>query len=439
MEAKQAFRMASQLMAKVNLSMADILASESEEEKDKRAGETIVRITPREGTKVLFLDWMRTCRSAVKDAFLVKAYKSVSYHGGQVLDLHFYGLATNAAAAASAYEMVQNLILEMSLRRTDLKGQVGFNSYRRGVARGLLESAREERKREEQDAEELEQRLIAASDAQAEKARVDELARLAGPSSRLYSSAESSTLPTPKPPTPTSSIPPAPPLSPFAAEESDSAWLRREAPIVNATAPKGTKTYTTTFDSDSDLTDPDSDSDSDGDEGAPSPAASASGGGGGSDWAPNPSPAPLSRSASPRSPSSFAPRPPSPPHEDATATWTSPGQLALFRSTADAIADSFIKSQGVKLRKHKGRKRKALKYDSKAYKAGKEDAKKIDLKRKRIDEARGGKRAKKEGGFVLKTGKKVVKEEFGDGGSEEASEKGYNSEEGDGEDGGDHW
>lgn len=65
------------------------------------------------------------------------------------------------------------------------------------------------------------------------------------------------------------------------------------------------------------------------------------------------------------------------------------------------IATNFLKAQGVKLKV--ARKRKLLKYDSKAYGVGKEDAKKIDLKRKAIEERTDAKRAKKDGGHVLKS------------------------------------
>lgn len=40
------------LMSRDNLSHADIIASETEDEKDKRAGQSVVRITPSKGAKV---------------------------------------------------------------------------------------------------------------------------------------------------------------------------------------------------------------------------------------------------------------------------------------------------------------------------------------------------------------------------------------------------
>lgn len=106
-------------------------------------------------------------------------------------------------------------------------------------------------------------------------------------------------------------------------------------------------------------------------------------------------------------------------------SWTSPALLTLFRENATIIADNYLKSKNIKLRP--GRKSKALKYDSKAYNVGKEVAKKINLKRKRV-EGKGKGKGKAGGGFVLKEGarrKKRVKveEEDQEGGSEEESEE----------------
>lgn len=95
-------------MARVNLTHADIIASESEEEQDKRAGMAVVRVKP-SGATIRRKEWMDTCMEAVDSAFLVKHYIQ-SFYKRQALNVVFYGLATNAAAAASAYAMVSRLL-----------------------------------------------------------------------------------------------------------------------------------------------------------------------------------------------------------------------------------------------------------------------------------------------------------------------------------------
>ncbi|KAK4702843.1 hypothetical protein P7C70_g3376, partial [Phenoliferia sp. Uapishka_3] len=400
-EAKRAFKMVTQLIARENLSMADIIASESEKEQDKRAGMTVVRVTTRDGAVVRMTAWIITLMNAVDSAFLVKSYYE-SFYGGQYLHICFYGLATNAAAAASAYEMVQNLALEWSLRRKDLKGRVAFSCYRQGVARGIYEAAEEERIREEEDAEALEQKLIADSDAQAEKLRTEEVARLEPVVLQKKGGATIEDVTILEPPHCSGSSSTKASSATAPSDESESAWLRREAPIVNEGARK-TSSRGMDYENeeeDFDLTSLDSDDDD----------GSISDSGGGDDrWTRDPA-----SDSSDADDTVKAGNPGNaekdPPEASSGASWTSSAQLALFRSNAGAIADSFLKSQGIELRT--GRRRKPLKYDPKAYNIGKEDSKKIDLKRKRIDEGTSrtrGRAKRAEGGHVLKQGKKIVK------------------------------
>lgn len=119
--------------------------------------------------------------NAVDLAFNVKSY-TVSYHGGSLLNVTYYGILTNTVAVGASHEMLQNMILEWSIRRKDLNSQVAHNSYRRGAARGVYEAVKQERAREDAEAELEAQKLIQASDQQAAMAREAELSRLSGPS-----------------------------------------------------------------------------------------------------------------------------------------------------------------------------------------------------------------------------------------------------------------
>lgn len=65
-------------------------------------------------------------------------------------------------------------------------------------------------------------------------------------------------------------------------------------------------------------------------------------------------------------------------------TWPSAGALTLFRKNADNIADTYLKTQNTKL--GKGRERNRSIKDVQAYEEGLEDSKKIDVKRRRIED-----------------------------------------------------
>lgn len=90
---------------------------------------------------------------------------------------------------------------------------------------------------------------------------------------------------------------------------------------------------------------------------------------------------------------SLAPPPPPPPAQQPATRevveepqWKSAGQLVTFRETSVAIADDYLKQQNIKL--VSGSKRPDLgargPQEWAIYKQGKEDAKKIDVKRRRI-------------------------------------------------------
>lgn len=67
--------------------------------------------------------------------------------------------------------------------------------------------------------------------------------------------------------------------------------------------------------------------------------------------------------------------------------WDSAKDLIAFRSTAGSLADDFLESQGIKLKKAKGKiPQVILRNDSarRSYKKGKEDAERIDVRRRRI-------------------------------------------------------
>lgn len=110
-------RSASKLMAKVNITHADIMAQESANELSQRGGMSTVDIIPnpkysrnasgKGPTKIQRKSWHNCCVSAMKLFFDVKTY-STSHKSKTMPRIRwtFYGIAANTAAAANAFEMV---------------------------------------------------------------------------------------------------------------------------------------------------------------------------------------------------------------------------------------------------------------------------------------------------------------------------------------------
>ena len=74
---------------------------------------------------------------------------------------------------------------------------------------------------------------------------------------------------------------------------------------------------------------------------------------------------------------------------ESTPTWQSTAQLVRFRSHSEAVADNYLKSVNIKLRT--GRRHSELNLEDgdlrRAYEIGQRDARKIDVRRRRIDAA----------------------------------------------------
>lgn len=261
---------------------------------------------------------------------------------------------------------VHNTIATWSYEQPNLAGLNQLNSYRIGVANGLLDTARGEKKAEEKRAIEQERKLLAERVKKEEEDRERELQRLRGPMIKDEPADD----------------PPARPMKlqdDFKAKygpnragvKLEEVADEDEVQHVNPTdaMEEDAVDHNPAFDSDSDADDvdvnaivaPDFASDDLSDAEHPKPAI---------------------------------PRPvkwePVPEHivvkeEETSASdqWQSMGQLTRFRKDAETIADDYLKATKVKLTT--GRKRTANKIDSCAYKQGKEDSKKIDVKRRRLE------------------------------------------------------
>ena len=173
MEAKAALHMSSRLMAQYNVTQADVLAQATDSGEQKQyAGRSTVSITSTKDqyARVISQTWVHDVASAMTKFFDCKSYSTALAFS---IEWTFYGIAPNTAAAAIAFEMAHNLILEWARGK---KGAV--NSYCLGVANGLREMAREEKRQEEREAKKREQEALSVRLQQEQLERQKELDRL---------------------------------------------------------------------------------------------------------------------------------------------------------------------------------------------------------------------------------------------------------------------
>ena len=244
-----------------------------------------------------------------------------------------------------------------SYQQRDLKGRVAYNSYREGVARGLYNAAKANREAEEQAAAETYKKTMADRLVKEEENAQRLLARLGDPAPvpRDPITVKDEELPV--------KLEPMDGVKVEEVEDEDILNARRAEPESGPFTPPKVE------DDDnirgSDFGDEDVAPDFDGSD---------------SDVDAEPARPLTLNQAAPDTESVKKEE-----EQDDDHTWGSSLQLVQFRKNAEAIADDFIKSEGLKLRK--GRKRKANKRDRDAYNKGKEDSKKIDVKRRRLEEA----------------------------------------------------
>ncbi|KAF8890533.1 hypothetical protein CPB84DRAFT_1397881 [Gymnopilus junonius] len=364
-EAKAAMRMAMKLMAAENITQADLIANETAEERSTRAGHSSVTIRSTKGTSVRHQRWYIPAAGAACEAFDVQYYTE-SY--GSYLKYVFYGLADNTVAAALSFEMLHNQIENWALeRKGELKGQIAGNSYRLGVARRVLKDSQDENHKAMKKAEEDEKRRVKEE----EESRAAEIARLDMPVVAATVEEEAAMA---KTSTVSSKIEDVPDkdsrhLLPYHADDSGD----------NHGQPAFNQHYDDGDDDDDMNADFDHrdagafDFDLDALEAKIRIKA---------EQVDPPLPTfPLTNHQ--RSPT-VEPVVKAEPTEDESLKWATAIQLRTFKDNAKAIAQDYIKSTGQKLKK--GRKLKSVQRDKTAFNKGWDDGKKVDLKRRGIDD-----------------------------------------------------
>lgn len=149
-----AMLLANRLMGQYNVSQAEVLAHEDSDELQKHAGESIVAIkrlieSNKPNGKKQGVDrqgWVSTLAFAMSTFFDCRSYNQKCAYS---INIVFYGLVYNTVAAAHAFEMSYNLVLEWARK---VKGQGNGKSakyaYCLGVARSLLNMAKAEKSAE---------------------------------------------------------------------------------------------------------------------------------------------------------------------------------------------------------------------------------------------------------------------------------------------------
>lgn len=147
-EAKTALLISQKLMSEHNITKADLSSNDANKFKAHNGGKRIVRIEKIAGlsrrvTREAFVERLAAAMCTFFDC------KSYSTDFGIYIDWSFFGIASNTIAAAMAFEVVHNLILDWACR---YKGGPSAFSYQIGVADGLRRMAKQEKENELRDA-----------------------------------------------------------------------------------------------------------------------------------------------------------------------------------------------------------------------------------------------------------------------------------------------
>ena len=392
-EAKAALHLASRMMGQYNVSQAEVLAHEPPSAQQQYAGQSVVSLRRMDGDaskQVRHQGYVDDLCHGMTLFFDCKYYTTTFL---STLEVTFYGIGENTTAAAMSFEMVYNLVNEWARA---YKGGNPRNSYLLGVSLSLASMAKKEKAAEGDRARRAEAEAIATKEREEQAERQAQLDRLAPlrespivhPKSEPNANADMESV--------TDDSYSASPLSDQASNLSDSE------------SDKGID-----FDDDPISLDEGADSEDfmepdfkveDGDRVNPfaslddevqrlikvEPETS---GDSSRLWsAPLAGPRTQIKIVSPeRSPTgtrvaetertSIMAEERAPDEEP---QWASHMQLVTFRATAAKIADDFLRDKGVKLRMMSV---KGVNIgDKNAYRQGKEDSKKIDVRRRRITE-----------------------------------------------------
>ena len=175
-EAHAAALLASRMMARFNVTEAQIMQHESNEERKERGGISLVVVTPpKKWKRAIFQTWTSDLRVAICTFFECRAFSTQKTHE---IEWTFYGIAENTCSGAMAFAMVHNLALVWADKYSSVAKR---NSYCNGIMLGLSRIAEEESAEVERKARNKEQRAMAAKIREEELRREKEIHRLRNP------------------------------------------------------------------------------------------------------------------------------------------------------------------------------------------------------------------------------------------------------------------
>ncbi|KAF9636989.1 hypothetical protein BFW01_g7885 [Lasiodiplodia theobromae] len=382
-EARAAMFLAGKMMRQYNVEKAEVMQHKTPEEQAQCAGSSEVTIERRDGTKVPIpiRQWVSDLASAMRRFFDVKCYSSTPKDRFMVRWV-FYGIAQNTASAALAFEKIYNLIMDWARFKT---GIAVTNSYCLGIADQLYRDAKKEKEEEMKKAKEAEAEELANREKEEQLQREKEL-------ERLQPTVEDE--PDPEPTENNNSE------RPFDFEMNDTgleadldACSDLESTHSESGGPMNMDTTTPQDNGKEDENESDDDEPDfihDDDENTDQHLCD-------TDKVIDDLVQNMNKRSSisplrvPRQPSpQLAPPSPKPTTPSARESpepephWKSAMQLMLFRDTAAKIADDFLKAKNQKL--GRPRRRGAKPKDAKAFREGRKDAKKIDVRQKALED-----------------------------------------------------
>lgn len=381
-EAKAALHIASRLMKQYNVSQAEVLAHEPPEVQRQYGGHSCVSIIRRDGDiskPVKQNAFVFPLCDAIETFFNAQSYTE---HEDDSVIVVFYGVAENTAMAAHAFEMVFNLMLDWA---RPYSGMNGKNSYCIGICDGLQRHANEEREKEEADARKAEQDVMDARIKEEEAQRqvgLDRLAELPLDSDPYTDLMDGPTAagPTGDAADDASSIANSASWCPSWASTSNDGDAPEQRDLSEEEAQ-----YDEVDDSDVQADFRDNSIVLTGDDDADIDSLM-------STFVPRTDRVD-SQYRRPSEPATILDHAPEQTHrkdsveplgtgkEDEEHKWSSHSQLMLFRDTAKKIAQDYIKDQGIKISNARTRK---FDIDQSAYRQGKRDSKKINVRGKTI-------------------------------------------------------
>ncbi|GIZ48420.1 hypothetical protein CKM354_001148100 [Cercospora kikuchii] len=216
-EAKRALHIASRLMKQYNVTQAEVLAHTTPEQQLQLGGCSVVSIVRNDGNLTKNVQqqiYIGELAYAMEDFFNVKFFTgttTINYSPfTRGLNITFYGVAANTVAAANAFEMTHNLMVEWARKYS---GVVGRSSYCLGICDELRRAAEQEKKEEMERAKEAEAKILAFRIQEEEAQCRAKISRLNGPD--MDDSTASSI------------APPRPTVDDMAEDETEEGYLER--------------------------------------------------------------------------------------------------------------------------------------------------------------------------------------------------------------------